>query len=383
MLRVNIFLILVFSAGLAGPGFCDVAETQAKSDWLVSPKLLLQSGLAEQWQLTVPLKQQKNERIDRIFVFGDYLYVLTDQNYLYCINRAKGTVHFVLPLAVAGLPVCQPQYYQNKLWFMVGNKLLVLDPESGVLSKAKRLRMIGTSVACPVARNSTHLFVAGTDKRLHAIVADEYLHQFMVTADDDSSITSVIADDDFVIFSTLSGNVVSISSESPEKLWQFDVGGAITAPIVRDGNRLYVGSEDTKLYKFDIHTGKSLWAAPFQTGAALKTAAVTGTKVVYQYAGQQGLYAVDKQNGRKLWHVPDGVAFLAEKDSLAYVLAKPAVLVVMDNKKGKKLYSVNFASISNYAINTMDSRIYVADDKGRLMCIAPENADFAVESKDN
>jgi outer membrane protein assembly factor BamB len=243
--------------------------------------------------------------------------------------------------------------------------------------------MIGTSVACPVARNSTHLFVAGTDKRLHAIVADEYWQQFMATADDDSPITSIIADDDFVIFSTLSGNVVSISSESPKRLWQFDVAGAITAPIVRDGNRLYVASEDTKLYKFDIHTGQSLWTAPFQAGAALKTAAVTGTEVVYQYAGQQGLYAVDKQNGRKIWHVPDGVGFLAEKGSLAYVLAKPAVLVVMDNKKGKKLYSVNFAAISNYAINTMDSKIYVADDKGRLMCIAPENADSAVESKNN
>ena len=100
-------MILVFSAGLAGPGFCDVAETQAKSDWLVSPKLLLQSGLAEQWQLTIPLKQQKNERIDRILVFGEYLYVLTDQNYLYCINRAKGTVRFVLQLTVAGLPICR------------------------------------------------------------------------------------------------------------------------------------------------------------------------------------------------------------------------------------------------------------------------------------
>ncbi len=383
MLRVNIFLILVFAAGLGCRGFCDVAGTQEKSDWLVSPKLLLQSGLAGQWQLTVPLKQQKNEQIDRILVFGDYLYVLTDQNYLYCINRAKGTVRFVLQLAVAGLPVCQPQYYQNKLWFMVGNKLLVLDPESGVLSTTERLGMIGTSAACSVARNSTHLFIAGADKRLHAIVADEYWQQFMVTADDDSPITSVIADDDFVIFSTLSGNVVSISSESPKRLWQFDVGGAITAPIVRDGNRLYVGSEDTKLYKFNIHTGRSLWTAPFQAGAALKTAAVTGAEVVYQYAGQQGLYAVDKQNGRKLWHVPDGVGFLAEKGSLAYVLAQPAVLVVMDNKKGKKLYSVNFAAISNYVINTIDAKIYVADDRGRLMCIAAENADSTVESKNN
>ena len=376
-------MILVFSAGIAGPGVCDVAGAQTKSVWLVSPKLLLKSGLAEQWQITVPLKQQKNERIDRILVFGDYLYVLTDQNYLYCINRAKGTVRFVLQLAVAGLPVCQPQYYQNKLWFMVGNKLLVLDPKSGVLSKARRLGMIGTSAACPVARNSTHLFVAGTDKRLHAIVADEYWQQFMATADDDSSISSVIADDDFVIFSTLSGNVVSISSERSKKLWQFDVGGAITAPIVRDGDRLYVGSEDTKLYKFDIHTGQSIWTAPFQAGAALKTAAVTGTNVIYQYAGEQGLYAVDKKNGRKIWHVPEGIAFLTEKNSLAYVLAKPAVMVVMDNRKGKKLYSLNFAAISNYAINTIDSRIYVADDRGRLMCIAAENADSTVESKNN
>ena len=44
-------------------------------------------------------------------------------------------------------------------------------------------------------------------------------------------------------------------------------------------------------------------------------------------------------------------------------------MVVMDNAAGKKICSVNFAAVSKYAVNTPDSTIYIADDKGRVASI--------------
>jgi hypothetical protein len=46
-------------------------------------------------------------------------------------------------------------------------------------------------------------------------------------------------------------------------------------------------------------------------------------------------------------------------------------LVVMDNKKAKQLYLVNFAGVSRYASNVADSRIYIADKSGRIACFKP------------
>jgi hypothetical protein len=43
----------------------------------------------------------------------------------------------------------------------------------------------------------------------------------------------------------------------------------------------------------------------------------------------------------------------------------------MDNVSAKKLYSVNFAQVSRYAANITDSKIYIANEQGRIACLQP------------
>ena len=43
----------------------------------------------------------------------------------------------------------------------------------------------------------------------------------------------------------------------------------------------------------------------------------------------------------------------------------------MDNKKAKKLYSVKFEGPLKTAANTADSKIYIADNTGRIACLVP------------
>jgi outer membrane protein assembly factor BamB len=328
---------------------------------------LAQTGLQVGWQSNLPLKQA--ESVERMYVFGKYLYVLTDQNYLFCVDREKGDMRFCLQLVKAGLKVQEPQYYDGKLLFTVGNRFLILDPVAGMVTDSRQFDAVGGVVVCPAVRNCRHIFVAGLDKRLHAMVADEYWQEFMVTADNDSLINSLVVDDEFVFFSTEVGNVVKTSSQKAKRLWQRDIPGKISAPITRDGRWLYVGSINMKLYKLDINTGQSGWVAAFQAGAELTNSAVVGRKAIYQYAGENGLYAIDKVNGKELWQVKGAVGLLAEKGSTAYVFARPSALVVMDNDTGEKRYSVNLAGVWAYAVNITDSTIYVSDDRGRTMGI--------------
>ncbi len=72
-----------------------------------------------------------------------------------------------------------------------------------------------------------------------------------------------------------------------------------------------------------------------------------------------------------MWSVPGGVDLLAEDKDKAYVITKNRTLVVMDNVSAKKLYSVNFAQVSRYAANITDSKIYIADERGRIACLQP------------
>ena len=96
---------------------------------MISPVLLKQADMATHWQANLPLGS--NEKVDRVFIFDKNIYVLTDCNYLFCLKLDTGKDCFAMQLTTPGLPVCTPHYYDEKLWFIVGNKLLVVNPKTG------------------------------------------------------------------------------------------------------------------------------------------------------------------------------------------------------------------------------------------------------------
>jgi len=72
-----------------------------------------------------------------------------------------------------------------------------------------------------------------------------------------------------------------------------------------------------------------------------------------------------------IWQLPEGLDLLAEANGKAYVMTSARTLVVMDNRRAKRLYSVNFTRVSRYAANVADSKIYIADEEGRIVCLRP------------
>lgn len=335
---------------------------------LVDSVLLGEAGLTMQWQASVPVKPR--ESIDRINIYGKYLFVMTDTNYMVCINRENGAMRFGVQLADPGLPICPPVWYEDKLWYMIGTTLKVLDPFSGVLKNEYTFESIGRSSVCNMARNESYLYVAGSERRLNALYLNGYWVAFQVTADDDSLITSLVGDNRRVIYATDTGRVVSISADGPRRNWQFNIIGQILAPVVMDDEGVYVSSTNTKLYKLGLDSGKMMWEYPFQAGAVLTDSVALGKQTIYQYAGVNGLYAVDKTTGREVWQLESGLGFITEAENRAYVMARNGVLAVMDNAAGAPLRMVNFAAVTDYAYNPYDSVIYVSDEKGRVAAIA-------------
>jgi len=111
----------------------------------------------------------------------------------------------------------------------------------------------------------------------------------------------------------------------------------------------------------------------YQTAGVLDREPRVTQQVVYQYVLGKGVTAIDKQSGQFMWSVPGGVDLLAETNGRAYVITQNRKLVVMDNRNSKKLYSVNFAEVTRHTANTIDSKIYIADEHGRIACLQPVN----------
>ena len=362
MLRCRVILLVSLLV------FCNAASSIAAKEggsrWLVSPELLKHAKLEMLWLNELPIRE--TEGLERLFILGNRIYALSGHNYMVCLNRQNGNVVFGRSVAPVGFPVLGLKLYKDELISIVGNELVEINPESGTERSAKRL---GFDAICPAVRNSSYFYLGGADRRVHALRAADKVQVFEAAADNDSRITSIVADEDFVVFATDTGACVSITPDGPKRLWQFNAAEGIVGPIVRDGDSLFFASRDTNIYKLNILTGKLVWK--YQTAAMLERGPRVTWEVVYQYVRDKGFAAIDKKSGKLMWQLPEGVDLLAEADGKAYVITSMGTLVVMDNNKARQLYSVNFAEVSKYVANTIDSKIYIADKSGRIACIKP------------
>ncbi|MCU0917491.1 MAG: PQQ-like beta-propeller repeat protein [Planctomycetes bacterium] len=338
-----------------------------RSPALISPSLLEQAGLQTVWDHTLPLK--KREAFAALTLLGDRFYLQSDRNFLWSLDRARGQVIFSRPLAAPGIPVLGLVPYENRLISVIGNRLVELDVASG---QEQRVTDLGLSLVAPPARNSQFFYVSAADFRLHVFRAEDLVHVFPVTADNDSLITTIVADEGFVAFGTNAGNLVGMAPDTPRKLWQFKAPEAVAGAVVRDESSFYFASTDTNVYRVDVadDTGARL-AWKYQCEAILDRSPRVTREFVYQYAVGRGLTALAKQSGRAAWSLPEGLDLLAEAGSRAYVISRNRTLVVMDNVTGKKLFAVNFAPVAHHATNTTDARLYLASETGRVVCLEP------------
>ena len=338
------------------------------SEQLVSLELLRHAGLKVIWESDLPIK--KGENLEQLLILGDRVYAISDRNYMTSLNKENGKRIFAKTFAPAGVPVTGLQLYGDELLSVGGSKLLECDAESGDQLKTVD---VGFGITCPAARNSSHFYVAGTDNRLHAYRADDRVQTFEVAAENESTITSVTADDNLVVFATAAGNVLGVAPDVPRLIWQFDAADSIAGPVVKDWMSLFFASADTSVYRVDIvglpEMKRLVWK--YQAAGVLEKAPRVTQEVVYQQVRGKGVTAIDKETGSFLWRVPGGVDLLAEARGKAYVITKARKMVVMDNTKARKLYSVNFGAVTVHVANTGDEKIYIADKRGRVMCLQP------------
>ncbi|MBN2018642.1 MAG: PQQ-binding-like beta-propeller repeat protein [Sedimentisphaerales bacterium] len=340
------------------------APSIIESKWLLDESRLKSTDIEIVWQYNLPLS--KNESLNRLLVREKRLFALTSRNYLASFNRMDANVMFSAVLASPGLPLAGLEYYKGELLTMVGNKLVELNTELGSVESS----MAGTTgVTCPVVRNASFYYYAGLDNRLHAIRASDNVQVFEAAVETASRITSVLAGEEFVVFATGAGNVVCITADRPKKIWQFDLPKQVAGSLVYDDDSLFIACKDTKVYSLEPTYGNLLWK--YQTQAILDSSPQPGNKAVYQHIPEIGLIALDKKTGSQLWRVDGGLGLLAEFGDKAFIITETGTLAAMDNAKGKELYKIDLGGPVKYATNTIDTKIYVGDSKGRLACLQP------------
>ena len=81
--------------------------------------------------------------------------------------------------------------------------------------------------------------------------------------------------------------------------WKFKTEGKIFGTALVDGDLIYVGSGDHKMYALEKETGKKVWE--FMTEGAVHSSPMLLDNVIVFGSRDGNLYAVNKNNGTKIW----------------------------------------------------------------------------------
>ena len=120
--------------------------------------------------------------------------------------------------------------------------------------------------------------------------------------------SSPTVEGDTVYFGDLDHRLYAVSLDKGIPLWAqpFEAGGAIVAsPLVVDG-KVYFGALDQKFYAVDARSGTTAWSRPFKAGSWFWAGAVTDGKRIYAADAGGKLYGLDKSTGLKQWEADVG-----------------------------------------------------------------------------
>jgi outer membrane protein assembly factor BamB len=347
--------------------FAAAAHAQDNSSCFISKDLLDHAGLTLVWQNALPIKP--GEKLDTMQLLNERLYVRSDRNYTWSLDRNNGKIIFSRAIAPAGFPILGWAADADRLICIIDNGIVELDVNTGA---EKHVTDVKLSIVAPPVRNSKFFYISASDRRLHAFRAKDMVELFQAAAKNDSLITTVLADEQTVVFGTDAGNLIGITADGPKKLWEFKAVEGIAGPVVRDGNSFIFADRDMSVYKVDVNQpSKVSLAWKFHTEGVLDRPPLVTKDIVYQYAPSRGLTAINKQSGQAMWALREGDDLLAEAAGKAYVATSQKTLAVMDNASGRRLFWVNFAPVVNHAVNTVDAKIYVVDAQGHVACLTP------------
>jgi outer membrane protein assembly factor BamB len=93
--------------------------------------------------------------------------------------------------------------------------------------------------------------------------------------------------------------------QQPKLLWTFKTEYEIKSSPVIGLNKVFVGSNDGRVYALDINSGKEIWR--FETGDDIEAAPLLFNKTLYIGSLNYDFYALDTSNGEIIWkYTTDG-----------------------------------------------------------------------------
>jgi outer membrane protein assembly factor BamB len=162
--------------------------------------------------------------------------------------------------------------------------------------------------------------------------------------------------------------------------WELRTDGATWAPPGFDGDTVYAGSSDGRLYAVELSTGKLRWR--YDAREELGTRPVVADGTVFVMSLQDTLFAVDAKTGAWRWHHRRearsgfsirGAAGPAVRDGVIYAGYSDGFVAALEAGTGQARWERLVAPPGDYqdvdGLELAGDRLYVTAFSGSVLCL--------------
>ncbi|MBS0265069.1 MAG: PQQ-binding-like beta-propeller repeat protein [Planctomycetes bacterium] len=382
LIRIALLSVLM---GLTAVSQAAAQASLARESQLPSEQALNRLGLTRKWWSHATINVAR-DKLAHIVVDESHLFLQSTSGAISAFHSDTGKYLWTRQVASQDMAVFQAVTNDSLLFVVNGMQLFALNKENGDVKW--KLRMPGMPASPPTA-DEQHVYVGFIDgslyafdlKRTQQLYSAGKIPQFSDLAmvwryRTSQPITApAVTGETVVAFASRNGSLYSVTKDLRRLVFQFETDAALSAPFVRYRNQLLVASEDSNFYSLHMQKGTLGWQ--FTAGTVIRRAPVLIEHDVYLFPEQGNMFKLSADTGVPAWSIPRVRNFLAATPGRVYVVDNRNNLVVLSNDHGEILGKLSLGGFTQHLANDRSDRIYVATERGLVMCLHERGREFA------
>ncbi|HSG68944.1 MAG TPA: PQQ-binding-like beta-propeller repeat protein [Planctomycetaceae bacterium] len=189
---------------------------------------------------------------------------------------------------------------------------------------------------------------------------------------------SPLSYDGQITFASETKTIYSVNAADDSLVFQMETPDAVTAPIVRSEDKLFVATGDQRLYCLNAQRGTTLWI--FIARANIPAAPNLINNRCYVSPNDGSLHCLNKETGVLLWEQPGARGVLAETEN--YVVSQDElgnVLLISPQEEQQTSQIIARLPLRDFSIraeNELTDRIYLATPSGMVICLKEKGISY-------
>jgi MYXO-CTERM domain-containing protein len=249
------------------------------------------------------------------------------------------------------------------------DRLYALDPETGAVRCSRNLGNLDVESSPAVGGDGT-VYVGSDDNRLYALDPGDCTVKWTVQTGGDVASSPAVGGDGTIYVGSNDNKLYAVRPTGSLK-WTFTTGGNVESSpaISANGQTVFVGSHDRRLYALDAQSGALIWSA--NLGSIVRGSPVLGADGTIYVGADDDLFALRPADGSVLWSRRPGgdvnAAPAIDAAGTVYVGSTSGKVFALDGQTGNEIWSfATGAPVRSSPAIGINGALYVGSDDDKL-----------------